>query len=289
MTKRKRCPNKTRRAKDGKCRKRRANSSKYSNQIKDSLVKGYNIPVNQPIESVSTTAYQKATYADVLIPNRSDKTFRTAYYNKFFNKPVSILENNPLFQVYVNDVGQFFEYVSIHTKSKHGYNDCFLHSLFSIGLRNVPSVRTDVSRIYDSLNFQGTITSQIPGFLETSFGLPKKSINPVFFRMPKINKEERNYSPITKLLRDWLKPNYATMLYLEFLYTPTQEKIGHMMNAFNYNNQIWYFNPQNNYYSTSLEDVIPYDNIITLYGLYTIYITKPQTIQNDTCAIPFRL
>jgi hypothetical protein len=279
MSKRKRCPNKTRRSRSGKCVPyvdRSVSLNEYSNP-KDTNVFGYYNFFSKPNSQSSEAKLEEK------------KTYRTAYYNKFFNKPISILENTFLFQVYVNDVNQFFDYESIHTKSKKNnkYNDCFLHSLFSLGLRNRSDIDKDVSDLYANPKIKGVITRDITTFLETSFGLPKKSIQIVNYNMPKQQILQRNYTTLTTLLKDWLAPSYATILLIVLLNTTTNISFGHAITAFNYESKIIYFDSQNGNYSNNLSTLFTNEYVIVIYSLITVWVTEPKTIVSPTCRIPF--
>ena len=241
--------------------------------------------------------YYKSSTAPVLIPRMDyDKTYRSAYYNRFFNKPVTLLENNPMYQVYVNDVSQFFEYVGIHSKSKkkYIYPDCFLHTLFSIGLRNITQLRYDVSYLYNN-KAHGVSLDDVTEYLSNVFGLRPGSVTCMLYHTP-ITDIPINitsiYNDIIGMYAEWLKNNYATIMYIKSFNIITRTYHTHVINVFNYNYEIWFFDPQYNVITRDMNDIMSSNEttrrLLKSYGVFIVKnIIHPKKVITNTCDIRF--
>lgn len=237
--------------------------------------------------NISYTTRYKNTLKEVPYRYQSVyKTPRTEYYTSYLSKPPVLLEKNPIFQIYYNTVQQFVNYVNIYPsqyKSKQ-YPDCFINSLFALGLRDVSTLNTDIRNIYTQSPTEGILISNICVFLEDSFGLPRYSVYTETF----IDSSQRNvYSNISKTYSKGIHPHYATIIFLHKYNKSVLKKKGHVIIVFNHEGVLWYFDPQINILSKTIDGIQSNDEIMLGYSIFMVSnVNTPRILVKSSYALP---
>ena len=288
-----RCPNGSRKSPTGTCKKKDVPEPPVNiSQLDDVENDNPQCPMcgyiqDMPFSKVAETANPSNYVVSGHPPIPDSKTFRSMYYNKFFRTPVHLLEKNPLFQVNVNNIRQFYEFAGIHRKSKksNSYADCFLYTIFTLGLRNVNVLIEDVKQFYNS-KISGVSTDDIGIFIENSFGLSKKTI----IHVDRAVSNKMDIHLIMKFLAYWLKPGYATIITVQYKHIQTGQVFSHIMNVFNNNSELIFIDHQAQWITNNIVDQIDADVYMYIsFGFF--YLTKPVSaaigIVNPSCSINF--
>lgn len=214
------------------------------------------------------------------------KTPRTEYYHSFFSKPPTLLEKNPMFQIYYNTFLQFVNYVSIYPKEykNKNYPDCFINTLFALGLRDIDKLHMDINNIHTLHPSYGITTNNICRYLETSFGIPIYSVtvNNIF---------DSNHNTVCKKIHNeysnGIKNHYATIVFLYKYNKNTMKLAGHVIIVFKHNDEIWFFDPQSNILTETI-NVMYSSNIILLgYSSFMAHnITSPKQLLKTSYYFP---
>jgi len=219
MIKTKRCPNGTRKNKDGDCIKK-----EDSNQTRKRCPRGTRKNKDGHCEQVNKI-------------NKS--TPRTKYAKQFFKKKDIYLSNfrskksNPLlFQVSFHDEKQFKEYANLSIKPSL---DCVYQSLFSLGLREVEKSKKE-SDYVNKFGKIGVSFIELKKFIGTTFGIDAKNVQSKIMDMPVSN--------VSSFLYNTLNDNHATMLFLIFEDYRGIYQYTHCVVAYRYKHDIFYFDPQ---------------------------------------------
>jgi hypothetical protein len=222
MVKTKRCPNGTRKNKDGDCVKKEESKEKQkrcprgTHKNKDGNCEQF----NRTYESTPRTKYAKQFFKkeDIYLANKNFKS----------------KESNPLlFQLSFHDVKQFKDYANL---SKNPNLDCVYQALFSLGLREVKQAKKEAAYV-NKFGKRGVMLSELKKYISTTFGIDAERVRSKVFRdMPETN--------VTNFLYETLNDNHATILFLNFEdYTGVTQYV-HCIIAYRYNYDIIYFNPQ---------------------------------------------
>lgn len=273
--KRTRCPNGSRKGKDGTCKV----------YIKP------NKTVNQ-----KTTKKKKASSVR--------KTPRSIYAKQYFanNKETIHLldklhkdDTSVLFQVNYNDVNQFLNYENLHNSPKI---DCFFQTIFSLGLRDIKISKKSSTQV-NKHGKVGVNVNEVKLFIKNAFGLSEDETVSFFINKMSDSKKHKKRSSefISKKIRDKfdvkLKDGYATILYVQRLHE-NDTVGGHFMIIYKYNNQIYFFDPQKKtkknvngiFNSTNIRDVL-IDRSGDI-GYFTIdNLKSPKPLVNTTCPINY--
>jgi superfamily II DNA helicase RecQ len=298
-----RCPNGSRKNKNGVCvintTKVKSTSKKresISKIFKSRCQKGYR--KNKSGECVSNNTTKKRKMSERETP-------RTSYANRYFkNNTTSIhlldkleqTQDNVMFQVNYNDVSQFTNHVNL---SHNPRIDCFFQSIFSLGLRDVKMAKHESTNI----NINGKVgvdTDEIKLFIKNAFDLaPNEYVKTDFYRLDDYiirRKKSRDFlnKLITNNFRRRLKDGYASVIYVERLYNNGMRN-GHFIIVYRHNNIIYYFDPQKNikdtkakgaFNSTDIYEVL--DTGIIMFGTFTVYNLKsPKLLVNTTCPVRY--
>ena len=215
------------------------------------------------------------------------KTRRSKYVAKFFNRPVTVLPNNPLFQVYIDNINQFFEYPGIHSyEPVKTYADCFIHVLFSLGLRDVSAIREDSNYITSTSPRYGISEEDIRIYLATSFDRPLKDLT---YQVIRPTLRVTIVNQLIPIFSEWLKNNYSTVLIMYKKSVRTLEIFGHIINVFMYNSELWIFDPQKKQISKDLHNIVGDDHILTSVSLLHITnLTEAQPLMKTKCQLNLR-
>ena len=102
---------------------------------------------------------------------KQEKTPRKTYARRYFKTPPTLLGNEPLFQVTFRP-RQFKNYVNLAEDPKM---DCFIQSLFSLGLRNVDVAKEEVIGINETATI-GVSFETAEKYIANSFGIPEEDV-----------------------------------------------------------------------------------------------------------------
>ena len=239
---------------------------------------------------------------------KTPPTPRTKYYKKYHSEPVVLVGNSHLVQFRINNIEQFTKYKNIVIRTKV---ECFIQTLFALGLRNRNNVINDLQNMYTTDNdycekgkdLCGVWWQEGEKFIENTFDLPKNSIKWKNIRhtdrgvrvSKSMKKEDQNrlLNMLSNYLTIYLAPNCATIITIDF--KEKEQTWGHYMIAYNYNNKITYFCPQSKTKYIHLKNMTRGNKnlLITSYGYYNTFDNESLIymddipIQNSTCPIKF--
>ena len=214
------------------------------------------------------------------------KTPRTEYYSKFLSVPPILLEKNPMFQIYYSSVFQFINYVNIHPSpydSRH-YPDCFINTIFALGLRHVKTVHTDIAHLYNINPTEGIMIQYICRYLETSFGLP---INSVTINSYIHSEKNMVYDNIFKEYSDGIKTHYATLVFIYTYNKITMKRLGHIIIVFKHDTSIWFFDPQINVITGNISTLYGPSIVLMGYSKFMVHnVNTPKQLVKTAYALP---
>jgi hypothetical protein len=151
-------------------------------------------------------------------------TPRTKYSCRYFKKPIQ-MSKNELFQIHFDKPDQFKKYVNL---SKAPTLDCGYQSLFALGLLEVEHAKKSAEEVNRKGKF-GIFTDELRTFFRINFGFTSKE-----------SIEAYNTNDAKNFLEALLENNYATILLLEF------EKNGHYIVSYKWKNKVYFYDPQQN-------------------------------------------
>jgi len=207
-------------------------------------------------------------------------TPRRVYYKTFYRENPFLLPK-PLFQISFKDPRQFELYTQI-TSKKH--NECFIQSLFSLGLREINQGKKDAAKIKKK-NSIGVRFDEAANYFETSFGLQPGQIL--------YNENEfTTMDEMDDFFEDNLENNFATIFSFIF-FNYKSDLLGHFLIVYKLFDNLHYFDPQLNKHYENLSQLVYEMEVdrnlnIVAYGFYeTNNITKPIELKNNYCPIQF--
>lgn len=238
---------------------------------------------------------------------KSPPTPRTKYAKTYHSEPVVLVGDRHLIQFRINNIEQFTKYKKI---TKYTKVECFIQTLFALGLRNRDEGTSDVSNMRKILREKKTEGKELNGvwwteaekFIENAFDLPKNSIKHKHQKTLSTGVDVKTKEQQNKLL-NWLSGflsrnleiNCATIITIDF--KKKLETWGHYIIAYNYNNEITYFCPQSKKKYIHLKNMTRSHIkwLITGYGYYSRFdffdsdniFDDDIPIQNSTCPIKF--
>jgi len=208
---------------------------------------------------------------------------RTHYAKTYHAKPVYLLPNTKLFQVSFDDPKQFSMYKRITEKTKV---ECFIQTLFSLGLRKVNDAKADVEGMQTAK--KGVHWSEAKKYIATSFGLELDNLD-IKWLMKKDGSEATSFAPkLSAFLKLHLDDNHATIYMIMFKNYQNDRLLGHFTVAYKHNNVVKYFDPQKREEFTA-----PPKSLVTGYypenfAYFDIKgVTEPKLLQVQSCPIPF--
>ena len=267
--KRTRCPNGSRKGKDGICNKNINSKTTRKKRITSER--------NTP----------RSIYAKKYLANTKETIH---LLDKIHNNDTSVL-----FQVNYNDVSQFFNYENLHNNPKI---DCFFQTIFSLGLRDLKISKKNSNQI----NKNGTVgvdSNEVKLFIKNAFNLTdEERVTFYLYKMSNSVKHKKRSSEfisrkICNKFYDKLKDGYATIIYVQRLHN-NDTISGHFMIMYKYKNQIYFFDPQKKnkknvtgiFTSTNIQDVL-IDRSGDI-GYFTIdNLKNPKPLFDTTCPIQY--
>jgi len=156
----KRCPKGQHRNKEGECVPK-----KFKKSIK-MIESSASVSSISPASSVYSLSSKKSPLISRL---ESVDTPRKVYAREYLNHPVQLLGKKWLFQVSFSNPEQFINYKQITGTEPTGY-ECFIQSLFTLGLRDRKKGKQDLEEIKKN-NISGIRFEKASRYFEKSFGL----------------------------------------------------------------------------------------------------------------------
>ena len=206
-----RCPNGTRKNKQGECIK----LDKMPNSNPDKP--------DKPKRCPNGTRKNKGVCEPKVMA-----TPRTQYTCKYFKKPI-YLSQKELFQIHFDTPDQFIKYTNL---SKAPKLDCGYQSLFALGLLEAEHAKKSAEEV-NTKGKVGIFTNELRSFFRLNFGFtPTERIQSL-----------ETYDA-TVFLESKLANNHATILLLLF------EKNGHYIVAYKYKDVVHFYDPQVNKHRT---------------------------------------
>lgn len=269
----KRCPKGLHRNKAGECvpKKSLKKSPKSPNPIKSSI---------SPILSKSPkSSISRLESAD---------TPRKVYVKTYLTHPVKLLGKKKLFQVSFPNPDQFINYKKI-TGSDQPENECFIQSLFSLGLRDRKEAKKDLGEI--KLRTIGGVTFlNAAKYFEKSFGLNHGQIKHSWMKTRFEDNTEFNDHINVKLIRE-LRNNYATIITIHIKNNTKMDEpgLGHYMVAYKHDNILYYFDPQSKSLTTHPNSILKNKKYsIVNYGFFnTENILESIDLKDSSCLIDY--
>jgi len=256
--KKKRCPKGTYRNKEGNCvaKKSLKKSSKLS----------------------SSSSISRLESAD---------TPRKVYVKKYLTHPVKLLGNKYLFQVSFTNPDQFTNYKKITGSEKTGY-ECFIQTLFSLGLRDRKAAKDDLHQIKIH-NIGGIPFTKAAKYFENSFGLNPGQIKHDWLKKVFKHDEFKNY--VSSTLKRQLENNHATIITISIVNRTVENSkgVGHYIIVYKYNNILYYFDPQDNTTTTDPNNILENKQYyIRSYGSFQTYkVLKSTDLVNNNCQLEY--
>ena len=218
----KRCPKGTRKNKEGDCVADKNKTQK----------------VNPPIDPTSLVKEKSATVNSI----------RTQYAKTYFTNPVMLLgtsskKDGILFQVTYSSVDQFKNYANLSKKPKL---DCFFQSLFALGLRNVDLAKKNAESVNKNAK-EGVELTEAARFIKSSFEL-NDTTTVDFYKVDAIDKNGKHNNKIAKETIDSyfnkdLEDNHAT-IFVAYFAKNGKPVYAHYLIAYKHKNKVFYFDPQ---------------------------------------------
>ena len=212
--------------------------------------------------------------------NSSNTSQREKYVKRYLNKPV-VLNAKYIFQVSMHP-DQFINYRQI---TKDTRIECFIQTLFSLGLREKHEAIRDVKKLQSKE--EGTEWREAASYLQHSFGLNNGQITHVWDSQQFSNNNafaERTH----QILDDELDNNYATILTIQFFKPEDASVWGHFMIAYKYQDQIVYFDPQKNHITLNIIPMVTGKHYVKKVGFFRVQgVDTPIPLKSTTCSIKF--
>jgi len=208
-------------------------------------------------------------------------TPRRAYYKKYNQKNPFLLPNKQLFQIAFTDPAQFTNYTQITSNTSF---ECFIQSLFSLGLRDPKQGKKDVVKLQKN-KFKGVKFEEAARYFETSFGLHPGQIQ--------YKESEFEYPDLMDdFFKTLLENNCATIFSLLIYRIDESTTFGHFMIVYKMNDELVFFDPQLNVHYENIShlqhDFANEGQEISFYGYYeTNNIAQPVELKNNSCPIHF--
>ena len=246
-----RCPNGTRRNKDGECQ------PKGPKPIPRRCPKGMKryrdvcIPKGTKKRCPNGTRKNKQGVCEPKIT----ATPRTQYACRF-KKPIYLSERE-LFQIHFDTPDQFTNYVNL---SKAPKLDCGYQSLFALGLLEVEHAKKSAEEV-NTKGKVGIYNNELMTFFRVNFGFTPKETIEVY---------NRHY--IKLFLKHHLANNHATILLLQL-------KSGHYIVAYKYKDVVHFYDPQ----ASKHRDV----DEKTLFYYFKVTLDGPKLFQPIQKSLPF--
>jgi hypothetical protein len=221
-----------------------------------------------------------------------EKSPRKTYARRYFKTPPTLLGSEPLFQVSFRP-RQFKNYVNLAEDPKM---DCFIQSLFSLGLRNVDVAKKEVVGINQNATI-GVSFENAEKYIADSFSIPRTDVNSRYILTTKESGVDPKKS-IGSFLDYYLLNNYATILIL--IIHRGEEEWGHYIVAYKHKDKVYFFDPQAKgfekyrfIHSTNINTLMKHyvkgDPKIVEYGYFSLStnVVKSMPLLNDTCPIEY--
>ena len=224
----------------------------------------------------------------------SNDSPRTRYANQY-HKSVW-LSPEPLFQV------SFYRNQFVHYKriTENTSVECFVQTLFALGLRNIYECKKDIEKI-DFLE-NGTLYDDAAEYLDESFGLNGQITHTWYTDTSDTNYFDKDcVSFMNTYLKTNLKNNFATILTVDILKTiedmdehstPYEYEIldregcytyGHYIIAYKHRNTLWYFDPQNRKHTRFMDKIVK-GQIVDVGG-FDVRVDSPTPLKSTTCPL----
>jgi hypothetical protein len=201
----------------------------------------------------------------------------------WYKHPVLLLGNKKLFQVSFFSPEQFTTYKKI---TDHTRIECFIQSLFSLGLRDRKAGKQDVEEL--KKHKRGVHVDVQAKYIENSFGLKPGQVTFEYKLIAgtHFKRKSEGVKMITSFLDKELENMHATIISIT-LQTPTASW-GHSSVAFKYNNKVLFFNPQSNFITDDPNDMADSGSTLVIYGIYETHnVKKSVELKDTTCPIEF--
>jgi len=238
-----RCPNGTRKNKQGVCEpKDKPKTEKIDNPEK----------VTKPVRCPNGTRKNKQGVCEP----KAMATPRTQYACRF-KKPIYLSERD-LFQIHFDTPDQFIQYTNL---SKAPKLDCGYQSLFALGLLEVEHAKKSAKEV-NTKGKVGIYTQELISFFRVNFGFTPNETMDTY---------ERRF--IKLFLENNLANNHATMLLLHFA------KSGHYIVAYKYKDVVHFYDPQANKHRTVDEK--------TTFDYFKIKVDGPKLFQPIQKSLPY--
>jgi hypothetical protein len=263
-----RCPNGTRKNKQGDCIPKDKPTRCPNGTRKN---KGVCEPTDKPKEPILKPAPKPKRCPNGTRKNKGDciptdkskvtkkdmATPRTQYTCKYFKKPIYLSERD-LFQIHFDTPDQFIKYTNL---SKAPKLDCGYQSLFALGLLEVEHAKKSASEV-NAKGKVGIFTNELRTFFRINFG---------FTANETIHTYERRF--IKLFLENNLANNHATILLLHFA------KNGHYIVAYKYKDVVHFYDPQANKHRTVDEK--------TSFDYFKVKVDGPKLFQPIQKNLPY--
>ena len=265
-----RCPNGTRKNKQGDCIKpnnskpdkpRRCPNGTKKNKQGDCVATDKpavekpvaNVEPNTPKRCPNGTRKNKQGVCEP----KAMATPRTQYTCKYFKKPI-YLSQKELFQIHFDTPDQFIKYTNL---SKAPKLDCGYQSLFALGLLEAEHAKKSAEEV-NTKGKVGIYTNELRTFFRLNFGFaPKETIDVYSRRFIKL------------FLENNLANNHATILLLQFA------KNGHYIVAYKYKDVVHFYDPQLNRHRTVDEK--------TTFDYFKVKVDGPKLFQSIQKSLPY--
>jgi hypothetical protein len=270
----KRCPKGQHRNKEGEC---------VPKKLKKSIKM---VESSASVSSISAASSASSKKSPLISRLESADTPRKVYAREYLNHPIQLLGKKMLLHISFPNPEQFINYKKITGEEQTG-DECFIQSLFTLGLRDRKAGKQDLEEIKKH-NIGGISFKKAATYLEKSFGLePGKIVHSWENKDFKTNIEFKD--DIYLKLRTNLANNHSTIISLGLKNTKTNVIGGHFMIVYKYNKILHFFDPQSNGDTTDASKIFLAKNILVInYGLYyTKQIEKTMDLIDNTCQLDY--
>jgi hypothetical protein len=264
---------------------KRCPKGQHRNKAGECVSKKLQKSIKSPKSSISPVSSNKSPLISRL---ESADTPRKVYAREYLNHPIQLLGKKMLLHISFPNPEQFINYKKITGEEQTG-DECFIQSLFTLGLRDRKAGKQDLEEIKKH-NIGGISFKKAATYLEKSFGLdPGKIVHSWEKKDFKTNTEFKD--DIYLKLRTNLANNHATIISLDLKNTKTNVRGGHFMIVYKYNKILHFFNPQSNRNTTDASKIFLARNVlVTNYGLYyTKQIEKTMDLIDNSCQLDYTL
>jgi len=207
---------------------------------------------------------------------------RKIYSEKYLTHRVELLGNKYLFQVSFPNLEQFANYkpLTLHTA------DCFIQTIFSLGLRCEKAVKEDIQKLRKKKSWSGVSPTEMLNYFEKTFGIKRDHFrfisNVVSFKKP-----NEGVKKMIEFLDKELENNYATILDVNLKRKDSPQICGHVMLAYKYNDIVYFFDPQINRLERDPNNMRD-DYYVKQYNIFrTVDLKESVELKDSTCSIDF--